>query len=216
MNKILNAHTDFCLNKANVSPGKELLSNQDLNENFLDIVAKRKELAADIVRGGESEVSTPMGGSTFTEKQWDKMMKSVDLAIQDMRDRIREQERYRQRRDKKKREKAKRLRNLRFRIREQIIHTEITSHYYSVEVGRNGTFVVCNKVTGHRYTFIETQCRVLKDQVSGKVFLVSTREDEVYEKMGCIEVDEVLESMLKKFLEIEELEIEELTIKEAP
>lgn len=107
MNKILNAHTDFCLNKANVSPGKELLSNQDLNENFLDIVAKRKELAADIVRGGESEVSTPMGGSTFTEKQWDKMMKSVDLAIQDMRDRIREQERYRQRRDKKKREKRR-------------------------------------------------------------------------------------------------------------
>lgn len=217
MNKIDNAHTDFYqIKKDNLSPGKELLTNQVLNENFMDIVARRKELAGEIVKSGETEVSTPMGGDTFTDKQWDKMMKSVDLAIQDMRDRIREQERYRQRRDKKKRENAKRLKNLRFRIKEQIIHTEITSHYYSVEVGRNGTFVVSNKVTGHRYTFIETQCRVQKDQVSGKIFLVSTQADEVYEKIGCIEVDEVLESMLREFLEFEDLETEELTIKEAP
>lgn len=217
MNKVYNAHTEFYkIKKENLSTGKELLSNQSLNVNFMDLVAKRKELAEDIVRGRGTETSTPTGGDTYTDKEWDKMMKSVDLAIKDMRDRIREQERYRQRREKKKRENAKRLKNLRFRIREQVIHTEISSNHYSVKMGKYGTFVVYNKVTGHRYTFIETQCRVQKDQVSGKIFLVSTQAHEVYEKVGCIEVDEVLESILRKFLEIEELETEELTIKETP
>lgn len=209
MSKIVDAHTGiYKLQKDSLFSEKEYLNNQEVNKNFMDVVAKRKALYADRIESGESEVSVPMGGSAFTDTQWKKLMESVDLAIAEMRYRIRVEKRASQIRQREKREKAKKLYKLRLRVREQIIHREISSNFYSLKIGRDGTFIVNNKVTSHQYTFVITNCRIQSNPKTGAIFLMST---EAYETTGCIEVDEVLKSMLERFFVMEELNTEELT-----
>lgn len=63
----------------------------DSNE-MMDAIAKRKEEILEKVRKGETEPSIPIGVVSFTFKQWNKLMKSVDRAIDDMQERIRADE----------------------------------------------------------------------------------------------------------------------------
>ena len=48
MSKIVDAHTGiYKLQKDSLFSEKEYLNNQEVNKNFMDVVAKRKELYAD-------------------------------------------------------------------------------------------------------------------------------------------------------------------------
>lgn len=69
----------------------------------MDIISRRKREIVEKVKRGETETSIPIGAQSFTLKQWNKMMRSVDKAIDDMQDRIRKDEEEQERQVKKKR-----------------------------------------------------------------------------------------------------------------
>ena len=58
-------------------------------ESLMDAISKRKQEIYEKVRRGETETSIPIGAESYTMKQWNKMMRSVDKAIDDMQERIR-------------------------------------------------------------------------------------------------------------------------------
>lgn len=58
----------------------------------MDLIRKRKEEIIEKVRKGETETSIPIGAESYTMKQWNKMMRSLDKAIDDMQENIRKDE----------------------------------------------------------------------------------------------------------------------------
>lgn len=70
----------------------------------MDIISRRKQEIVEKVKRGETETSIPIGAQSFTMKQWNKMMRSVDKAIDDMQERIRKDKEKQERRIKKKRD----------------------------------------------------------------------------------------------------------------
>ena len=65
---------------------------EDGVNEWMDAIAKRKEEIVEKVRKGETEPSIPIGAASFTYKQWNKLMKNVDRAIDDMQERVRAEE----------------------------------------------------------------------------------------------------------------------------
>lgn len=59
---------------------------------WMDFIAKRKEEIVEKVRKGETEPSIPIGAASFTYKQWNKLMGNVDRSIDDIQERVREEE----------------------------------------------------------------------------------------------------------------------------
>lgn len=57
-------------------------------EEGMDYIAKKKEEILDKVKRGETEVSVPMGADSFTDTQWNKLIKNVDEAIDDMQESV--------------------------------------------------------------------------------------------------------------------------------
>lgn len=52
--------------------------------DFMEALKKRKEEILDKVRKGETEESFQLGNQSFTIKQWNKLVKRIDEAIEDM------------------------------------------------------------------------------------------------------------------------------------
>lgn len=73
--------------------------------SFMEEIAKKKEEILDKVKRGETEVSIPMGSGSFTPSQWDKLIKNVDGAIDDMQARIEEAEEAVEKQAEEKKEK---------------------------------------------------------------------------------------------------------------
>lgn len=63
-------------------------SNELSTAEKMDIISTRKQEIVEKVRRGETETSIPIGTQFFTMKQWNRMMRSVDKAIDDMQERI--------------------------------------------------------------------------------------------------------------------------------
>lgn len=78
-------------------------SDEMSTEEKMDIISTRKQEIVEKVRRGETETTIPIGAQSFTMRQWNKMMRSVDNAIDDMQERIRRDEEEQERRIKKKR-----------------------------------------------------------------------------------------------------------------
>lgn len=75
---------------------------QDTN-SLMKELCKYKEEILEKVKKGETEPSFSIGASSFTFKQWDKLMQRVDEAIDDMQARV-EQEKEEQEKNNKKKE----------------------------------------------------------------------------------------------------------------
>ncbi len=58
----------------------------------MEFIRQRKGEIVEKAKRGETEPSIPTGAASYTLKQWNKMMRSVDKAIDDMQERIREDE----------------------------------------------------------------------------------------------------------------------------
>lgn len=68
--------------------GKTDEKTENRVSEWMDAIARRKEEIVEKVRRGETEPSIPTGAASFTYKQWDRMMRRVDRAIDAMKERV--------------------------------------------------------------------------------------------------------------------------------
>ncbi len=188
---------------------------QDSSGEWMELIAKRKEEILEKVRKGETEPSIPTGAASFTYKQWNKLMKSVDRAIDDMQERIRAEEEDAELIVKKKKENSiteemlEELLGIKIQkgnvfhggaLSEQIgsgERTALENDYYSIRPEGDGLFSITDKKTGLTYKFAEEGCSLRQDRASGRIFLMPCG---AYEQMGSVMVaDSTLMSMMAQY-----------------
>lgn len=199
---------------------------EGVNE-WMDAIAKRKEEIVEKVRKGETEPSIPIGAASFTYKQWNKLMKSVDRAIDAMQERIRAEEEDAEPLIKKKKENSiteemlEELLGIKIQ-RGKVFHGgELSSQigggerialdnaYYSIQPEGDGLFSITDKKTGLVYKFAEEGCSLRQDRASGRMFLIPGG---AYEQMGSIlEADSTLVSMMAQYFGVDSLKAGILT-----
>lgn len=60
------------------------------DNDFMEALRKRKEEILEKVKNGETEPSFQLGAQTFTVKQWNKLVKWIDEAIDDIQETARQ------------------------------------------------------------------------------------------------------------------------------
>lgn len=196
-------------------------------ESLMDAIRERKQEIYDKVRRGETETSIPIGAESYTMKQWNKMMRSVDKAIDDMQERIRKDSEKQEEKVKTKKDNSittdmlSELLGIDIRkekgLTEGEIYYQITgseryeqdNSLYTVEKGEEGIFLVTDKTTGYTYRFDENGCKLQTDRATGRSFLIPCGNS----AMGgnIMVVDDTLKSMLAQYLGADKLEEGELT-----
>jgi len=66
-------------------------SSDDENTDYQKILSERKNEIYEKVKNGDTEESFQIGGSSFTEKEWDKLLAEVDDITEEMRKAMREE-----------------------------------------------------------------------------------------------------------------------------
>ena len=66
-------------------------SSDDENTDYQKILSERKNEIYEKVKNGDTEESFQTGGSSFTEKEWDKLLAEVDDITEEMREAMREE-----------------------------------------------------------------------------------------------------------------------------
>ena len=66
-------------------------SSDDENIDYQKILSERKNEIYEKVKNGDTEESFQIGGSSFTEKEWDKLLAEVDDITEEMREAMREE-----------------------------------------------------------------------------------------------------------------------------
>ena len=66
-------------------------SSDDENTDYQKILSERKNEIYEKVKNGDTEESFQIGGSSFTEKEWDKLLAEVDNITEEMREAMREE-----------------------------------------------------------------------------------------------------------------------------
>ena len=66
-------------------------SSDDENTDYQKILSERKNEIYEKVKNGDTEESFQIGGSSFTEKEWDKLLAEVDDITEEMREAMREE-----------------------------------------------------------------------------------------------------------------------------
>ena len=66
-------------------------SSKDENIDYQKILSERKNEIYEKVKNGDTEESFQIGGSSFTEKEWDKLLAEVDDITEEMREAMREE-----------------------------------------------------------------------------------------------------------------------------
>lgn len=202
-------------------------SDEMSTEEKMDIISTRKQEIVEKVRRGETETTIPIGAQSFTMRQWNKMMRSVDNAIDDMQERIRRDEEEQERRIKKKRsgtitsDMLSEL--LGIDIRADKLATEGGLYYqitgeerfaqdnclYSIQEGEDKTFLITHKETGYTYKFSEEGCQLQTDKASGRSFLIPCGD---FAMAGNVmAADDTLKSMLAQYFGKDILREGELT-----
>jgi hypothetical protein len=196
-------------------------------ESLMDAISKRKQEIYEKVRRGETETSIPIGAESYTMKQWNKMMRSVDKAIDDMQERIRKDSEKQEEKIKVKKENSittdmlSELLGIDIRKEKGLSEGEIyyqitgTERYkqdnsqYTVEKGEEGEFLITDKTTGYTYRYDENGCKLQTDRATGRSFLIPCGNS----AMGgnIMAVDETLKSMLAQYFGTDKLEEGELT-----
>lgn len=189
----------------------------------MDIIRKRKEEIADKVRRGETEPSIPIGAASYTMKQWNKMMRGLDKAIDDMQERIRKDAEKAEKKRKDpvtadmleellgvsvKREKSIAKGDLFYQITGKERFAQDNS-LYSIQDGGDGTFLITDKATGYTYRFAEEGCRLQTDKAAGRTFLIPC--DNFAMSGSIMAADDTLKTMLAQYFGTDKLEEGELT-----
>ena len=66
-------------------------SSDDENTDYQKILSERKNEIYEKVKNGDTEESFQIGGSSFTEKEWDKLLAEVDNITEEMREAMRDE-----------------------------------------------------------------------------------------------------------------------------
>ena len=66
-------------------------SSEDENTDYQKILSERKNEIYEKVKNGDTEESFQIGGSSFTEKEWDKLLAEVDDITEEMREAMRDE-----------------------------------------------------------------------------------------------------------------------------
>ena len=66
-------------------------SSDDENTDYQKILSERKNEIYEKVKNGDTEESFQIGGSSFTEKEWDKLLSEVDDITEEMREAMRDE-----------------------------------------------------------------------------------------------------------------------------
>ena len=66
-------------------------SSDDENTDYQKILSERKNEIYEKVKNGDTEESFQLGGSSFTEKEWDKLLAEVDDITEEMREAMRDE-----------------------------------------------------------------------------------------------------------------------------
>ena len=66
-------------------------SSDDENTDYQKILSERKNEIYEKVKNGDTEESFQIGGSSFTEKEWDKLLAEVDDITEEMREAMRDE-----------------------------------------------------------------------------------------------------------------------------
>ncbi len=66
-------------------------SVKDSNMDYQRIISERKNEIYEKLKNGDTEESFQIGGSSFTEKEWDKLLSEVDDITEEMREAMREE-----------------------------------------------------------------------------------------------------------------------------
>lgn len=206
--------------------GRKTGENKSETESLMDAISKRKQEIYDKVRKGETETSIPIGTQSFTMRQWNKMMRSVDKAIDDMQERVRKDGEKQEQKVKAKKENSittdmlEELLGIDIRkekgLSEGEIYYQITgterfrqdNSLYTVEKGEEGMFSITDKTTGYTYRFAEGGCKLQTDRATGRSFLIPCGDS----AMGgnIMAADDTLKSMLALYFGTDKLEEGEL------
>lgn len=192
----------------------------DTNDK-MDIIRRRKQEIAEKVKRGETEPSIPIGAASYTMKQWNKMMRSVDKAIDDMQERIRKDEGQYERKVRKKKSGAITedmlsellgidIKTVKF-MAEGNLYYQITGEerfvqdncLYRIEGDGNRTFFITDKSTGYTYRFSEDGCLLQTDKATGRSFLIPG--DNLAMSGSIMAADDTLKSMLAQYFGKDEL-----------
>ena len=190
-----------------------------INE-WMDIIAKRKEEIVEKVRRGETEPSIPTGAASYTYRQWDRLMRKVDRAIDAMQERVQADKEEQEMKIKKKKadsitmEMLEELLGIEVedgsvitdgKLSKQISGEErfaVENAFYSIQPESDGIFRIMNKNTGLEYTFVEAGCSLKADR-DGRTFLMPSGD---YAQTGSVMVaDETLVSMLAQYFGTDDL-----------
>ncbi len=202
---------------------RDFLGKEEDADDKMDIIRKRKEEIVDKVRRGETETSIPIGAGSYTMKQWNKMMRGLDKAIDDMQERIRkDEEKAREKRNDPvtadmleellgvnvKKEKSITKGDLYYQITGKERFGQDNS-LYSVQNNGDGQFLITDKTTGCIYKFAENGCQLQTDQGTGRTFLIPC--DDFGMSGSIMVVDDTLKAMLAQYFGTDRLEEGELT-----
>ena len=202
---------------------RDFIGKEEDADDKMDIIRKRKEEIVDKVRRGETETSIPIGAGSYTMKQWNKMMRGLDKAIDDMQERIRKDEERVEKKRKDpvtadmleqllgvdvKKEKAAAKGDLYYQITGRERFAQDNS-FYSIQDDGGGVFLVTDKTTGCVYKFAEDGCRLQTDKSTGRTFLISGNDFGAFGNIMA--ADDTLKAMLAQYFGAEGLEEGELT-----
>ncbi len=73
----------------NQTSGTSKVTQEDTTEkpvSMQDMLKQKMEEIVEKVKNGDTEQTFQIGGQSFTEKEWDKLIKRVDKAIEGMKD----------------------------------------------------------------------------------------------------------------------------------
>lgn len=201
----------------------DFMGEEEDTVDKMDVIRKRKEEIVDKVRRGETETSIPIGAGSYTMKQWNKMMRSLDKAIDDMQERIRgdEEKAKKKRNDPVTADMLEELLGVSVKKEKSIakgdLYYQITgkerfgqdNSLYSVQDRGDGTFLITDKTTGCVYKFAENGSRLQTDKGTGRTFLIPCND---FAMSGSIMVvDDTLKTMLAQYFGTDRLEEGELT-----
>ena len=82
---------------------KSAASGPDKTAECMAFLREKSEEILEKLRNGETEVSYPIGGESYTEKEWDKLLKKFDDIQEDVRRKMEERFRKMEEREEKKR-----------------------------------------------------------------------------------------------------------------
>ena len=155
-------------------------SSDDENTDYQKILSERKNEIYEKVKNGDTEESFQIGGSSFTEKEWDKLLAEVDDITEEMREAMR---------DEHEKRFAETVKETTSNSTDNVNETDIVSNFFETQ---NSEIKVSNfkEHETPNYKFVPEPeigsggMRILKNGQSVAVFSVDDLKIRVDEKTG--------------------------------